>query len=108
MKKDTTIIRKLAVVAIILVVVTISIIAFVGVYTKNLNKLSNIVIDNTYSTEFEGNREFKLVLDNSSQQKDVYVNSEGKNCGEVVTKEAENAEGEEPTTPEKTEIEGRS
>ncbi len=125
MKKNTAIIKKLCVVAIILVVVTFSIVAFIGIYLKNLNKKSNIINDYTLSTEFSGNREYKLTLDSSQEEKDVYVNENGEIFGEARDKEdtstevtaeetegeategtAENTEGETPeTTADQTENE---
>lgn len=84
MKKDTAIIKKLLVVTIILFVVTISIIAFVGVYLKNQNKMSDVINDYTLSTEFEGNREYKFTLDSTESEKEVYVDENGNIKGEVI------------------------
>lgn len=100
MKKNTAIIKKLVVVAMVLLVVTISVIAFVGVYLKDTNKLANAVANYTYSTEFEGNREYKFVLDTSEESKEVYVNSEGNICGEVIKKEETTETPEVEVTPE--------
>ena len=88
MKKDTAVIKKILVVAILLAVVTISIIAFVGVYTKNLNRMSNAIPDYTYGMDFEGNREFKLVLDKTENEKEVYIDSNGNISGEVVSEDS--------------------
>lgn len=120
MKKNTAIIKKLLVVAIILAVVTISIISFVGVYTKNLNTMSDVIPDYTYSVEFEGNREYRFALDTNEEEKEVYVDSEGNIKGEVISTEDDTstnvevtAEGEstvensaEDKNEENTEIEG--
>ena len=105
MKRDTAIIKKLAVVAIILLVVTISVIAFVGVYMQDTNKLSNVVADYTYSTEFEGNREYKFVLDTKEESKEVYINNEGKICGEVLSETEENTDVEVVPETENTTVE---
>lgn len=103
MKKNTAIIKKLVVVAMVLLVVTISVIAFVGVYLKDTNKLANAVADYTYSTEFQGNREYKFVLDTTEESKEVYVNSEGNICGEVLKKEEESTEKTEVEVKPETE-----
>lgn len=103
MKKDTAIIKKLLVVAIILAVVTISIVAFIGVFTKNLNKMSNVIPDYTYGTEFEGNREYKFKLDETEEDKEVYVDQDGNICGEVVEDDSDSTETEITTDEESSE-----
>lgn len=100
MKKNTAIIKKLVAVAMVLLVVTISVIAFVGVYLKDTNKLTNVVADYTYSTEFQGNREYKFILDTSEESKEVYVDSEGNVCGDVLKKEEATESTEVEVTPE--------
>lgn len=94
LKKNTAIIKKLVAVAIVLVVVTISVIAFIGVYTKNLNTMSDIIPSYTYSTEFEGNREYKFVLANTEEEKEVYIDSQGNVCGEVISAESDSNSNE--------------
>jgi len=118
LKKDTAMIKKLLVVAIMLAVVTISIIAFIGVYTKNLNKLSNIIPNYKFGMEFNGNREYEYLLDQSEKSTDVYVDANGKVSGEVVkdtnsasadlnvSLESENGEVESNTESKGTDIEG--
>ena len=93
MKKDTAIIKKLSIAAIILAVVTISIIAFVGVFTKNLNKISNIVPNYNFSSEFTGYRNFSFVLNTSEKEKEVYVDENGNVKGEVKTDSTDSSEG---------------
>lgn len=95
LKKNTAIIKKLVAVAIVLVVVTISVIAFIGVYTKNLNTMSDIIPSYTYSTEFEGNREYKFTLANTEEEKEVYIDSQGNVCGEVISAESDSTESTE-------------
>lgn len=97
MKKDTALIKKLSVVAIILAVVTISIIAFVGVFTKNLNKISNIVPNYKFSSEFTGDRIFSFVLDTSEEDKEVYVDENGNIKGEVINDSTTSNDGVEVT-----------
>ena len=97
MKKDTAIIKKLSVAAIILAVITISIIAFVGVFTKNLNKISNIVPNYNFSSEFTGNRIFSFVLNTSEEEKEVYVDENGNVKGDVKTDTTDSSEGLEVT-----------
>ncbi len=95
LKKNTAIIKKLVAVAIVLVVVTISVIAFIGIYTKNLNTMSDIIPSYTYSTEFEGNREYKFTLANTEEEKEVYIDSQGNVCGEVISAESNSNESTE-------------
>lgn len=112
MKKDTAIIKKLLVVTIILAVVTISIIAFVGVYIKKLNKMSDVIPDYTFGSEIEGAREYKFVLDTSENEKEVYIDENGNIRGEVISESSSDTddievtvEGGENTTQENN-IEG--
>lgn len=102
MEKNTAIIKKLLVVAIIFAVVTISIISFVGVYTKNLNTMSNVIPDYTYSTEFEGNREYRFALDTKEEEKEVYVDANGNIKGEVISENQDSSTDIEVTTEENT------
>lgn len=97
MKKDTAIIKKLSIVAIILAVVTISIIAFIGVFTKNLNKISNRVPNYTFSSEFNGKREYSFVLDTTEEEKEVYVDENGNIKGEVKSDSTDSSDGVEVT-----------
>lgn len=86
MKKKTKDTKFLKIITWVLVVLII-IVGFIGIYTKKLNKLQNIIPEYTYGMDIAGNREFNLVVDNTEEEKTVYVDSEGKVAGEVVDEE---------------------
>ena len=84
--------KKIRTVALILVIVLISLIAFVGIFRKSLNFMKNIIPDYKFGMELEGGRELKFAVDTTSEEKQVYVNEEGEILGFV--KEAEKTEEE--------------
>ena len=55
--------RKFRTIAIVLVVVLISLIAFVGIFGKSLNQFKNLIPSYTYGMDLEGSRELKFVVD---------------------------------------------
>jgi hypothetical protein len=75
--------KKFRTVAIVLVIVLISLIAFVGVFRKSLNSMKNVIPDYTYGMELNGGRELKFIVDTSSEEKEVYIDDEGNILGEV-------------------------
>jgi preprotein translocase subunit SecD len=75
--------KKFRTVAIVLVIVLISLVAFVGVFRKSLNSMKNVIPDYTYGMELNGERELKFVIDTSSEEKEVYIDEEGNILGEV-------------------------
>ena len=93
MKEDSALIKKLLVV--IIFVITISIIGFVGIYTKNLNKMSNLIPDYNFSSEFEGVREYQFSLDNSESEKEMYIDKDGNISGEVKKDDSSTSSGVE-------------
>lgn len=71
-------------IAILFIIITISLISFVGVFRDNLNAKTNIIPDFTYGMEFAGTREFKFTLDTDSEEKQVYVDDNGNYMGTVI------------------------
>lgn len=71
-------------IAIVFIIITISLISFVGVFRDNLNAKANIIPDFTYGMEFAGTREFKFTLDTDSEEKQVYVDDNGNYMGTVI------------------------
>lgn len=64
MKKN----KRLTIIILILLVIVISLISFVGIYTKNLNTYSNNLKNYDLGMEFEGKRAIKFAVDTSEEQ----------------------------------------
>ena len=64
MKKN----KRLTIIILILLVIVISLISFVGIYTKNLNTYSNNLKNYDFGMEFEGKRVIKFAVDTSEEQ----------------------------------------
>lgn len=64
MKKN----KRLTIIILILLVIVISLISFVGIYTKNLNTYSNNLKNYDLGMEFEGKRLIKFAVDTSEEQ----------------------------------------
>lgn len=80
--------KKLKVVktiAILLVAILIAVIAFVGLYVKEYGIWRNILPDFKLGMELSGTRELHYVLDDSEEEKEVYLDSEGNYAGEVAS-----------------------
>lgn len=71
-------------IAIVFIIITISLISFVGVFRDNLNAKLNIIPDFTCGMELAGTREFKFTLDTDSEEKQVYVDDNGNYMGTVI------------------------
>ena len=82
--REKKISKKLMAVLLTLIAIAIIVIAFVGIYVQQLNKLKNIVPDATYSSEISGAIEFRLSVDNTEEEAEVYVDDEGNIRGEVA------------------------
>ena len=103
--------EKLKVFVVILLVILISIIAFLGVFKKNKGVWENLIPDYQYGMDIKGARELRYTLDDSEEEKYVYVDENGNVMGEVwkdgssTTAEDEQASTEEgqDQTEEKTE-----
>ncbi len=75
--------RKIRTAAIALVIVSIILIAFVGMYAKQLNAYSNLVPKYTLGMDLYGKRELIFKPSTGSSEKQVYVDSDGNILGEV-------------------------
>ena len=76
-------------ITIVLFIIVISLISFIGVFKTKLNLKENVIPDFKYGMELAGNREFKFVLDTSSEEKDVYIDENGNYKGTVIEKSDE-------------------
>lgn len=74
-------------VVITLVVILLSLIAFCGVFSKQNNIWKNSIPEFNYGLELEGIRELRYVLNDSEEEKNVYIDSEGNILGEVKEEE---------------------
>lgn len=84
--------NKLRVIGISLLVILISIIAFVGIYVKKANVWENIIPDFKFGMELNGIRELRYIVDPSSEEKNVYIDSEGNILGIVKEEKKEESE----------------
>ena len=75
--------KKLTIILLIAISIAIIIAVFVGVYVRKLNKLSNIMPETTYSSEISGSIEYRLLVDDTEEEVEVYVDSDGNIVGEV-------------------------
>lgn len=101
--KGKNLTRILMTILLVLISIAVIIIAFVGIYLPNLNKLKNIIPDYKLGTELEGIIEYRLVVDHSENEKDVYVDSNGNIKGEVKKDNTSNESVEVKTDLEQAE-----
>lgn len=80
-------------IAIVFIILTLSLISFVGVFRDNLNAKANIIPEFSYGMEFGGTREFKFTLDTASEEKNVYVDDNGNYKGTVVEESTSDSSG---------------
>ena len=80
MEKKVKIIKLIT---IILLIIAISLISFVGFFRSKLNFKENLIPEFKYGMELDGNREFKFILDTTTEEKDVYVDENGNYKGIV-------------------------
>lgn len=98
--------KKIKVFALILMIILISLIAFVGVFVKDKGVWSNVLPDYEYGMDLEGARELKYALDTSEEEKTVYVDENGNIKGEVwedgtpISEEHDHEHEEEAETTE--------
>lgn len=90
--------KKLIAILCTLIAVAIIIIAFVGIYVPKLNKLKNIIPEATYSSEINGAIEYRLSVDNTEEEKEVYIDENGNIKGEVSSGHSTSSEDWENTT----------
>ena len=93
-----TLSKKLMAILLTLISIAIIVIAFVGIYMQQLNKLKNIVPDATYSSEIDGAIEYRLSVDNTEEEAEVYVDDEGNIRGEVANGNSTSSEDWENNT----------
>ena len=91
MKKKNSINTKILKTLILLIITLFIIAAFVGIYGKNLNTFSNLIPDYNYTIDIAGVREFKLMVDDSEEEKKVYIDVEGNIAGEAKLDDEGNA-----------------
>lgn len=84
MEKVNKIIRN---VITVLVVIVLSLIAFIGVYVEENGVYKNLIPSFTYGMDIDGTRELRYLLDTTSEEKDVYVDENGNIMGIVPDQE---------------------
>lgn len=90
--------KKLTAILLTLIAIAIIIIAFVGIYVQRLNKIKDIVPDATYSSEIQGAIEYRLSVDDTEEEKEVYLDDNGNIRGEVEDGSSTSSEDWENTT----------
>jgi len=93
--------KRIKTIAILLIAILISVIAFCGLYVKEYGIWKNILPDFELGMELDGFRELRYVLNESEEEKEIYVDENGKYKGDVIAS-TEEKEGE----AEKVEVEG--
>ncbi len=76
-------VRVVKTIVIILVAVLLCLIAFVGLFVKRYGIWTNILPDYQYGMELSGFRELHFVLDNSEEEKEVFLDKNGNYMGDV-------------------------
>lgn len=89
--------KKVRTIAVILIMVLISVVAFGGLYVKKQGVWQNLLPDFNYGMELKGIRELRFSLDNTEEEKEVYVDDNGNIMGEVA-EEHDTETSEEKTT----------
>lgn len=101
--------KKMKILIVIMLSILISLVAFWGVFLKDKGVWKNQVADYKYGMDIEGARELSYVIDDSEEEKYVYVDEEGNIKGEVwkegspTTAEDEKSSEEAGQAEEKTE-----
>ena len=80
--KSNDLSKKLLTILLVLCSVAVILIAFVGIYMPKLNKLKNIIPGYKLGTDVDGIIEYRLNVDDSEEEKKVYVDSKGNIRGE--------------------------
>jgi preprotein translocase subunit SecD len=89
---------------LVLISIAVIVIAFVGIYLPNLNKLKNIIPDYTLGSEIDGVIEYRLKVDDSEEEKEVYLDEDGNIKGYVEDGQdsSSSTSDDEDTTDEDT------
>ena len=86
-EKNYTKIRNFA---LILIIILITIIAFIGIYVKKLNTYKDFIPEYKTGMDFDGYAELKFKLSEESEEKEVWLDSDGKfNSGDSFVKNGE-------------------
>ena len=86
--------KRIRTIAILLIAILISVIAFCGVYLFKSGVWNNYIPGFKYGMELSGMRELRFVLDDTSDEKEVYVDENGNICGEVVKEDTSSSNTE--------------
>ena len=92
--KEKRLTKILMSVLLVLISIAVIVIAFVGIYVPKSNKLKNIIPEYKLGTEVDGIIEYRLIPDDSEEEKEVYVDSKG-NVRGVVSDGSETASDSE-------------
>ena len=107
--------KKIKTIAILLMVVAIALIAFLGLNIKENGTWKSKLPEFNLGMELKGIKELHYILDDAEEDKEVYIDSEGKISGVVakeqdsntqVSLETEEGKTENSEEPDKTDIEG--
>lgn len=80
--------KRFKTLAVVLIVVLISAIAFGGLYVKSQGVWKNVLPEFSYGMEIDGIRELRFVLNTSEEEKEIYVDENGNYAGDVVSEDA--------------------
>ncbi len=89
--------KKVRTIAVLLIVVLVSVVAFGGLYVKKQGTWQNLLPDFNYGMELNGIRELRFSLDQTEEEKEVYVDENGNIMGEVAEEHDHDEETEENT-----------
>lgn len=81
--------KTVKVITMTLLVILLTIFAFLGLYVKKNNIWTNIIPELNYGMELDGTRELRFELDTTEEEKRVYIDSEGNILGEVKEETSE-------------------
>lgn len=77
--------KRFKTLAVVLIVILISAIAFGGLYIQSQGVWKNVLPKFSYGMEIDGIRELRFVLNTSEEEKEVYVDENGNYAGDVVS-----------------------
>ena len=101
--KSESLTKILLSILLVLCSIAVIVIAFVGIYVPKANKLKNIIPDYKLGAEVDGIIEYRLIPDDSEEEKEVYVDSKGKIRGFV--EDGKNSESSTDSIEVTTELE---
>lgn len=90
-------VKRLKIITIVLIVIILAVLAFGGLYFKKNNVWENVIPDLKYGMELSGKRELKFVLDDSEEEKNYYIDSDGNILGEVLNSESTDTDQSDAT-----------